>query len=295
MNALYVDDRAATSSSFVVEDASVMRRQTSTPRFTRPTIVVCAVAVAISLFFLGSSLLDPLLSFSPVVVSASALASHRRRHHRLLRDVPDGADPNVYSLGNFSVRRDGQARFMTKQPRYHLPSFLRRLGDYLSENKARIFYLFVFGFLTCDSLPSIWDDEWAAERNPEKYFSSKWFGRGWRTSERKVVKRRVLKDRTIRQLVGAGYTPRLVFLFGVMLRGILHCTAMPKIFEPTLGWGAGSVLAARFAHREWLPTILLGWFGSHYYWKWFGVDGPPQNPPDKPFDGFPITIHKVRL
>ena len=52
---------------------------------------------------------------------------------------------------------------------------------------------------------------------------------------------------------------------------------------------------ARFAHREWLPCIMLGWYGSDWYWKYlFAVDGPPK-PSDADFDGFPITIHGVRL
>lgn len=55
------------------------------------------------------------------------------------------------------------------------------------------------------------------------------------------------------------------------------------------------MFAARFANREWIPVIMLGWFGSQYYWKEiFGVHGPP-NPKDVSFDGFPITIHKVQL
>lgn len=52
---------------------------------------------------------------------------------------------------------------------------------------------------------------------------------------------------------------------------------------------------ARFAHREWLPCIMLGWYGSAWYWKYlFGVDGPPD-PDAAEFDGFPITIHGVRM
>jgi hypothetical protein len=65
--------------------------------------------------------------------------------------------------------------------------------------------------------------------------------------------------------------------------------------QPTIGWGAGSVFAASFAHREWIPAIMIGWYGSQYYWHTiFGVNGPP-NPADVAFDGFPITIHRVRV
>jgi hypothetical protein len=92
-------------------------------------------------------------------------------------------------------------------------------------------------------------------------------------------------------LVGVGYTPRLVWLFGLMLRGIIHCTALPKIFEPPIGFGAGAVAAARFANREWLPCIMLGWYGGDFYWrKIFGLDGAPG---DQNFNGVPITIYGV--
>ena len=87
----------------------------------------------------------------------------------------------------------------------------------------------------------------------------------------------------------------MVWLFGLMLRGIIYCTAIPKtMFQPHLGWGAGSVMAARFVHREWIPVIMLGWFGSEQYWTiLFNVNGPP--PVDPTFDGVPITIRGVRL
>lgn len=133
------------------------------------------------------------------------------------------------------------------------------------------------------------EDCWEAVRDPDRVFGKQIS----RTFERKVVMRRTKRAETLRALVGAGYTPRLVWLFGLMLRGIVHCTALPKIFEPPIGFGAGAVAAARFAHREWLPCIMLGWYGSEYYWKLlFGVNGPP---PNSGFDGVPIEIRRVRV
>lgn len=165
--------------------------------------------------------------------------------------------------------------------------------SFCGKNIKSVFYSVIFGYFTADSVLSIWDDEWAAERDPQRYFAAT----SWRwhhERERDVVRRRVFKDRTIRKLVGAGYTPRLVFLFGIMLRGFVRCTALPKIFDPPIGWGAGSVVAARFACREWLPIILIGWYASKFYWNLFSVNGPPKDhSPDDPFYGFPITIHKV--
>jgi len=137
-------------------------------------------------------------------------------------------------------------------------------------------------------MDSIVEDSWEAVRDPDRVFGQQIHREG----ERQVVKRRTRRSETIRALVGAGYCPRLVWLYGVMLRGIISCTALPTIFNPPLGWGAGSVAAARFAHREWLPVIMLGWFGSEFYWKTlFGVDGPPRDT----FDGVPIKIRHVRV
>lgn len=57
---------------------------------------------------------------------------------------------------------------------------------------------------------------------------------------------------------------------------------------------------ARFAHREWLPVIMLGWYGGDLYWKYlWGVDGPPVDgvtgERSDVFDGVPIAIRGVRL
>lgn len=83
-----------------------------------------------------------------------------------------------------------------------------------------------------------------------------------------------------------------------MLRGIINCTAIRKIFNPHLGWGAGSVMVAKFAHREWIPCIMVGFFvGTDWYWKiLFGVKGTtPPTGDDTAFDGVPITINGVRF
>ena len=190
--------------------------------------------------------------------------------------------------------------------------------QYLKQNKKRIFYLFVFCFFSCDTVDSIWEDQWYAERGISRGSTRGMrVGRlfGWKhslpetKSRQIIVKKRVTKDKTLRNIIGTGYTPRLVFLFGVMMRGIINCTAIPKIFNPHMGYGAGCVLAANFAHREWIPAIMIGWFGSGYYWKSiFNVNGPPKTSKltakgdddgvgddDEPFSGVPITINKVRL
>jgi hypothetical protein len=108
-----------------------------------------------------------------------------------------------------------------------------------------------------------------------------------------VVKSRVRKASRAHSLVGAGYTPRLVWLFGLMLRGIVFCTALLRFLIRLFHGVQDPVAAARYAHREWLPCILLGWFGSDFYWRiLFGVNGPPRG---SSFTGVPITIQHVKL
>lgn len=107
-----------------------------------------------------------------------------------------------------------------------------------------VIHLLVFLWHGYQPLRSIHTDTWQAERDPDHVY-----GRSTRItqhSHRRIVKRRVRQAQTIRRLVGAGYTPRLVWLFGVMLRGIIHCTPLPSIFQPPLGWGAGCVVAGKF-------------------------------------------------
>lgn len=176
-----------------------------------------------------------------------------------------------YKLGNFALT----------PPKARKPAPLTKLWN----KYARLFRICVFLYFTHGSVQSIMSDSWEAVRDPScaQRIRNK--------SERENVLLRSKSAELRRKLVGVGYTPRLVWLFGLMLRGIIHCTALPKIFEPPIGFGAGAVAAARFANREWLPCIMLGWYGGDFYWrKIFGLDGAPG---DQNFDGVPITIYGV--
>ena len=191
----------------------------------------------------------------------------------------------VYRVGNFGIVEihDGKKKRTKK-------SFFRRklheIRQFLEHNGLKACRFIVFCVYSCESIISVLNDTWAMERNRQHLLASD-----------KNVQRRVERDKMLRKMVGAGYTPRLVWLYGVMLRGICTCTPILKVLNPPIGWGAGAVAAARFAHREWLPCILLGWFGSEWYWEVLcGVNGPPKSDnPDLDFDGIPITIHKVRF
>ena len=47
-------------------------------------------------------------------------------------------------------------------------------------------------------------------------------------------------------------------------------------------------MAAKYAHREWLPCLVLGWFVGGAYWDALGVRPPPWS------TGVPIVINRVR-
>lgn len=152
-----------------------------------------------------------------------------------------------YRLGNFAYVDEGAAERRRQQQQQRQPKEgrWRRLSMVLLPGGYQKFLrLLVFLYCCRDAAESIGYDAWEAERDPENFFGS-WY---MSDEERQALRRRIASASRIRSLVGAGWTPRLVWLYGVMLRGIIHCTALPKIFEPTIGWGAGSVLAGTSSH-----------------------------------------------
>lgn len=162
--------------------------------------------------------------------------------------------------------------------------------DRLWTKYARAFRIAVFLYYSRGAVESIAGDSWEGVRDPDRVFGERSQGGSTTTLTRK---HRTLRSERLRQLVGAGYTPRLVWLFGLMLRGIIYCTDIPQIFNPPIGFGAGAVVAARYAQREWLPVIFVGWYGGDWYWtKVFGLtaSGPPTD-----FGGVPIRIQQVRM
>lgn len=134
-------------------------------------------------------------------------------------------------------------------------------------------------FFSRNTVVSIVDDSWEIIRVPGRFHDAP-----------STVAARKLRAEALRKLIGAGYTPRLVFLVGLMLRGFFSCTALPVVFDPPIGFGAGSAAAAGWAGREWLPVCMAGWYLSGPYWKMFGVNGPPM---DGRFEGVPISVRNV--
>ena len=208
--------------------------------------------------------------------------------------------PIPYRLGNFGTPEKKATTNAATQSSIKL--FRQQVNEATSflrdrEHQIRLLRLSIFLWCSKDTFVSVMDDSWTLDRKPKP---SKQRDEVNNPFVRRNVQRRVERDRYLRKLVGAGYSPRLVWLYGVMLRGFVQCTALPMIFNPPIGWGAGAVLAAKFAVREWLPCILLGWYGSEWYWKVaFGVKGAPSTSSSSKekgaFQGVPITIQKVKL
>ena len=72
------------------------------------------------------------------------------------------------------------------------------------------------------------------------------------------IRTRRRRAQAISQFAGIGYSPRVVALAGLMLRALVKCFRAP--LEPSIGFGVGTKLASRYAHREWLPCLVLGWY-----------------------------------
>jgi len=158
----------------------------------------------------------------------------------------------------------------------------------------RAFRTWIFYFFSSDCFDSIYEDRWHSERDPDDFFGG---GGMWisKVGHKEVVRRRMQRGKRNRQWVGLGYTPRLVWLVGVLLKGTFACTSIEKVFNPSItSWGAGTVLGAKCTHQEWISAFMLGWYGSEYYWKLlFGCAGPPSTAGG--FEGIPISISKIRL
>lgn len=134
-------------------------------------------------------------------------------------------------------------------------------------------------------LLSVLRDEWAAVRLAPAVDR----GRG-RRSVGELILRRRRRGVQVQSLVGLGYTPRIVALAGLMLRSLHLSTALPYIFDPPVGLGAGACLAARYARREWLACLVVGWYTGGGYWLLMGVRSP-----DVDFSGVPVAVRRVRV
>jgi hypothetical protein len=120
----------------------------------------------------------------------------------------------------------------------------------LTEHGETVIHCAVAMWCMRGAVQSVNADEWAAirMRPPEQQADS---------LRARIFKRR-RRAAKVGQFLGAGYTPRIVFLAGLMLRSLQMSTRVQDAFDPSLGYAAGATLAASFSQREWIPCILLG-------------------------------------
>ena len=73
------------------------------------------------------------------------------------------------------------------------------------------------------------------------------------------------------------------------LRGVQAASGLRAAFDPPVGFAAGATIAARLTHREWLSTMVLGWYFGGVYWRALGVTAPPGS------RGVPITVRGIQF
>ena len=159
----------------------------------------------------------------------------------------------------------------------HLRSTVRRRLS----TRGSVYRLLLFSWLLRQPLESVRLDQWESVRAPIE--DPKLNGL------RGAIIRRRRRANKVTQVLGVGYTPRIVCLAGLMLRGMVMSTGLPALFDPPLGLGIGSCVAARFTSREWLACMMIGWFLSGPYWEVLDVSAPPG------FGGVPVRVRNVRV
>lgn len=206
---------------------------------------------------------------------------------RALQD-PYRPDPNELPGLRIRKKRNGGAQMMAGRahaddPRPSALQALHRLrGGWLgacvgamcppapnSSVAERCIHVAFLVLTTTEAVHSVRDDQWAVIRKRAPVESTP------------GLRGRILKKRRraaqVGQLLGAtSYSPRIVFLAGLMLRSLQKGTATHRVFEPSLGYAAGATLAAWFAKREWLSCMMLGWGFGGAYWRAFRVQPPPR-------------------
>ena len=140
------------------------------------------------------------------------------------------------------------------------PASHRRALRWAREHAEDIVHVVIALHCSRDAVSAIQADKWTALRDVPP--------------ERDSIRSRRRRAAQVGQLLGAGYTPRITFLAGLMLRSLQMCTEVRRFFDPSLGYAAGACLGASYSHREWIPCILLGWGVGGAYWSVFRVRPP---------------------
>lgn len=197
------------------------------------------------------------------------------------RLVNDPAPAPASTVDSVLRLRGGSARLTASAPPTNgaLASLRRRwlaTVGWMRSHAELLVHAAICVLATHDAVDSVLGDQWRAIRlHPEVV----------RQRGDAILKRR-RRAAQVADLLGAGYTPRIVFLAGLMLRSVQMSTGIVRAFDPSLGYGAGATLAARWSQREWIPCILLGWGVGGLYWSSFHV-----RPPGVEKDAMPMRFH----
>lgn len=166
-------------------------------------------------------------------------------------------------------------KYYATRPRKDAPvsnqTFVSCVRHFLVNRRRAILYVAYFA-LGVAPAKAVHHDKWTALRQAPQKASG--------------IRMRRRRAQAISQFAGIGYSPRVVTLAGLMLRSLAKCFRMPM--EPSIGFGVGAKLAAQYAHREWLPCLVLGWFAGGWYWDALDVKPPEWA------TGVPIVINRVR-
>jgi hypothetical protein len=180
------------------------------------------------------------------------------------RSVHEPVTPSAEPL-----RLRGGARALSKRPsttsHRTTPRERRAAASaWMRSHVEECLHLLLCAWATRGVWASVRADQWRAVRlAPEEVERS-----------RDAILKKRRRAAQVGQLLGAGYTPRITFLAGMMLRSLQLSTRLRRVFDPSLGYAAGASLAAAFSQREWLPCILLGWGTGGVYWALFRVRPP---------------------
>ncbi len=134
-------------------------------------------------------------------------------------------------------------------PANNQATFVKCVRHFLVKRRRALLYIAYFA-LGVAPAKAVHHDKWTALRQKPADLG------GIRTRRRRA--------QAISQFAGIGYSPRVVALAGLMLRALVKCFRAP--LEPSIGFGVGTKLAARYAHREWLPCLVLGWYAGGPLW-----------------------------
>lgn len=136
-----------------------------------------------------------------------------------------------------------------------------RRHQWLHKYWEELFHAGIILYLTKDVMESVRADTWCAIRIvPTKADAT----------PTTISRRRAAQ---VTAMLG-GYTPRVVFLAGLMMRSLQMSTSLRYAFDPSSGFAAGSMVAARYAQREWIGCLFVGWGFGGMFWRFFRVRPP---------------------